>query len=90
MTNNNKSTIYPEVVTGDMHSINKANFATLYWFDIAFNPRFTNLVAEIKKVSYTKDSGEYTNFLIKPTDKIDIALIKAEWNNFRRIMVTLA
>lgn len=90
MIYNNESTIYPEVVTGDMHSINKANFATLYWFDIAFNPRFTNLVAEIKKVSCTKDNDEYANFLIKPTDKIDIALIKAEWNNIRRIMVTLA
>lgn len=32
MIYNNESTIYPEVITGDMHSINKANFATLYWF----------------------------------------------------------
>ncbi|MCC2645517.1 MAG: Tn3 family transposase, partial [Burkholderiales bacterium] len=90
MIYNNESTIYPEVITGDMHSINKANFATLYWFDIQFNPRFTNLAAEIKKVSCTKDNGAYANFLIKPTDKIDIELIKSEWSNIRRIMVTLA
>ncbi len=87
---NNESTIYPEVVTGDMHSINKANFAMLYWFDIQFNPRFTNLTAEIKKVGCTKDSDAYANFLIKPTDTINIELIKSEWNNIRRIMVTLA
>jgi TnpA family transposase len=90
MIYNNESTIYPEVITGDMHSISKANFVTLYWFDIQFNPRFTNLAAEIKKVSSTKDSDEYANFLIKPTDRIDIDLIRSEWNNIRKIMVTLA
>lgn len=90
MIYNNESTIYPEAVTGDMHSINKANFATLYWFDIQFNPRFTNLPAEIKKISCTKDSDAYANFLIKPTDRINIDLIKSEWHNIRRIMVTLA
>lgn len=90
MIYNNESTIYPEVITGDMHSINKANFATLYWFNIQFNPRFTNLSTEIKKVSCTKDNDTYANFVIKPTDKIDIYLIKSEWNNIRKIMVTLA
>ena len=90
MIYNNESTIYPEVVTGDMHSINKANFAILYWFCIQFNPRFTNLATEIKKVYCTRNLDNYASFLIKPMDKIDIDLIKTEWNNIRRIMVTLA
>ena len=35
----NTSDIVQTTITGDMHSVNKANFAILYWF----GPRFTNM-----------------------------------------------
>ncbi len=37
----NTSAIVPTAITGDMHSVNKANFAILYWFGPRFEPRFT-------------------------------------------------
>lgn len=39
----NTSNIAPTAITGDMHSVNKANFAILHWFGLRFEPRFTNL-----------------------------------------------
>jgi hypothetical protein len=39
----NTSDILPTTITGDMHSINKANFAILQWFGLCFEPRFTDL-----------------------------------------------
>ena len=41
----NTSEIVPTVITGDMHSVNKANFAILHWFGPRFEPRFTDLDA---------------------------------------------
>ena len=38
---NNTTDIVPTAITGDMHSINKANFIILYWFESDFRPRFT-------------------------------------------------
>ncbi|VDB02135.1 Putative transposase (identified by ISEscan HMM) [Klebsiella pneumoniae] len=37
----NTSDIMPTAITGDMHSVNKANFAILHWFR-RFEPRFTD------------------------------------------------
>jgi hypothetical protein len=37
----NTSGIVPTAITGDMHSVNKANFAILHWFGLRFEPRFT-------------------------------------------------
>lgn len=50
---NNTSEIIPDVITGDMHSRNKANFAILSWFGVQLQPRFTNLSAELKKIYVT-------------------------------------
>src|SRR5256885_14559918 len=32
----NTSDIVPTAITGDMHSVNKANFAILHWFGLRF------------------------------------------------------
>ena len=45
---NNTSLIVPTTITGDMHSINMANFAILYWFGMNLAPRFTNMQAQLK------------------------------------------
>src|SRR5487761_1370707 len=43
----NSTEIRPTVITGDMHSVNKANFAILDWFGMQAAPRFTSLQAQI-------------------------------------------
>jgi hypothetical protein len=41
MCYHNTTDITPNAITGDMHSVNKANFAILHWFDFKLEPRFT-------------------------------------------------
>lgn len=86
---NNTSDIMPTTITGDMHSINKANFAALYWFGMKLAPRFTNLQAQLKHLYCGGDPDMYTNFLINPTGQIDCDLITSEKANIDRIVATL-
>lgn len=90
IAHHNTSSINPEAISGDMHSINKANFAILDWFGYLFTPRFTDLSTEIEHVHSGADEQLHSKFLIKPAGKIDQDLIEEEWPNLRRIMVTLA
>jgi len=39
----NTSEIAPTTTTGDMHSVNRANFAILHWFGLNLAPRCTHL-----------------------------------------------
>lgn len=87
---NNTSTIMPTTITGDMHSINKANFAILNYFGMKLAPRFTNLHTELKKLYCGDALANYENFLIKPVDQIDHQLIKSEKSNIDQIVATLA
>lgn len=87
----NHSLIQPTVVTGDMHSINKVNFALFRWFGGDFRPRLTNLKSELKKVcgaSYNIAASD--EFLVKPTKFINNQLIVSEKENINRIIATLA
>jgi TnpA family transposase len=85
----NTSLIQPTVITGDMHSINKANFAIFYWFGGDFRPRFTNLKRELKKVCGTNNTSLYNSFWVKPSHTINKQLIFDEKNNIDRIIATL-
>ena len=87
---NNTSMISPTVITGDMHSINKANFALLQMFGGELRPRFTNLKSELKNIYGAKDSASYINFLVQPINAIDAQLIIDEKDNIDRIIATLA
>jgi len=49
----NTSEIAPTTITGDMHSVNRANFAILHWFELNLAPRFTNLQAQLKHLYCT-------------------------------------
>lgn len=44
----------PTVITGDMHSINWANFAILHWFGLRFEPRFSS-PGDMLKMLYCAD-----------------------------------
>ena len=86
---NNTSDIVPATITGDMHSINKANFAILHWFGMNLAPRFTNLQAQLKHLCCGCDPEEYANFLIPPAAQIDRKLMTSEKANIDRIVATL-
>lgn len=87
---NNTSNIDPDVITGDMHSINKANFALMYWFDGELRPRFTNLKKELGHVFCGKDISYYQKFLVKPAGQINKSLIRDEKEIINQVIATLA
>jgi TnpA family transposase len=86
---NNTTILIPDIVTGDMHSINKCNFAIMNWFKSMLAPRFTNLDNEIKHTCCGYKKSRYKNYLIKPFAEIDIDLIIEEWPELQRILVSL-
>jgi TnpA family transposase len=79
----------PTAITGDMHSINKANFAILYWFGLRFEPRFTNLDDQLQELYCIDDPALYEKCLIQPIGQIDRQLITSEKTNIDQIVATL-
>ena len=86
---NNTSSIMPEAITGDMHLINKANFALMSWFGGRLCPRFTNIQAQRKHLYGGGDLAQYNEWLIKPVGTIDRQLIEDEWPNIEPIIRAL-
>jgi len=86
---NNTSDILPTMITGDMHSINKVNFAILNWFGLDLAPRFTNLQDQLKHLYCGVDKEKYANFLIPPSGQIDRELIISKKDNIDRVVATL-
>ena len=79
----------PTTITGDMHSINLANFAILHWFGMNLAPRFTNLQAQVKHLYCGLGQEGYSDFLIQPAGQIDRNLITSEKANMDHIAATL-
>ena len=86
---NNTSNIIPDVVTGDMHCINKANFAIMHAFGAKLFARFTNIESQRKHLYCGNDIADYQHCIIKPVGQIDRQLIEEEWPNLLRIFATL-
>jgi TnpA family transposase len=86
---NNTSDITPTILTGDMHIINRANFAIMHWFGGKLYPRFTDIEAQRKHLYCGENHPEYQKYLIQPIGQIDRKLIEQEWPNLQRIIVTL-
>jgi TnpA family transposase len=85
----NSSDVMPSVITGDMHSINKANFAVFNWFGPRFEPRFTDLDTQLKHLYCVEDLADYEKCLIRPVGKIDLDIITTEKLNIDQIVATL-
>jgi TnpA family transposase len=85
----NTSEIVPTAITGDMHSINKANFAILHWFGLRFEPRFTDLQAQLKELYCADDPARYEKCLVRPIGQIDRQAIVDEKANIDPIVATL-
>ncbi len=86
---NNTTDVSPDVVTGDMHCINKANFIIMTWFGGKLYPRFTDIEFQRKHLYSPKELSEYEEFLIQPIGQIDRKLIETEELHLRQIIVTL-
>jgi TnpA family transposase len=86
---NNTSTITPDIITGDMHLINRANFALMYWFGGKLYPRFTDINAQCKHLYGEEDRPAYKRYKIQPIGFINRGLIEKEWANLQRIIATL-
>ena len=85
----NTSDIVPTAITGDMHSVNKANFAILYWFGRRFEPRFTDLEAQLKELYCADDPALYEKCLIQPVGQVGLDAIVNEKPDMDRIVATL-
>lgn len=85
----NTSEIVPTTITGDMHSVNKANFAILHWFGLSFEPRFTDLEKQLKELYCADNPSLYEKCLIRPVGCIDLQAILNEKANIDQIVATL-
>ena len=85
----NTSEIAPTTITGNMHSVNRANFAILHWFGLNLAPRCTHLQAQRKHLYCGRDVAEYRDCLIRPAGRIDHQLIASEKANLDRVVATL-
>jgi len=85
----NTSDIVPTAITGDMHSVNKANFAILHWFGLRFEPRFTDLDEQLKELYCADDPAPYAKCLIRPIGQVDRQAIVDEKANIDQIVATL-
>jgi TnpA family transposase len=85
----NTADIVPTAITGDMHSVNKANFAILHWFGLRFEPRFTNLKDQLQELYCADSPALYEKYWIKPVGQIDMEAIANEKPNIDQIVATL-
>ena len=85
----NTSDIVPTAITGDMHSVNKANFAILHWFGLKFAPRFTSLQAQLPYLHCAGDIAQYESSPLLPAGQIDRRMIAVEKDTIARIVATL-
>ena len=86
----NFSGIIPDAISGDMHSINKANFAILSWFGYNFTPRFSDIHLQAKRIYCSKKLSRYKRYLIKPAGQINKQAIIDGWPQCKRLMASLA
>lgn len=86
----NTADIALAAITGDLHSINKVNFAVLHWFALRFEPRFTNLREQLKGLYCADAPALYEKCLVRPIGQIDRQAIIDEKSNIDQIVATLA
>jgi TnpA family transposase len=80
----------PTAITGDMHSLNKVNFAILAWFGPRYEPRFTDLDKQIGQIYCAGNPARHAHCLIQPAGQVELNSIIAEKENIDRIVATLA
>ncbi|WP_218014666.1 Tn3 family transposase [Candidatus Regiella insecticola] len=91
LVESNNSEINIAAVSGDMHSINRVNFALMYIFGYRFMPRFTQLAnTSSQKLVCFGNLADYDKDIIHPSKKARKHQIISEWDKVLRILVSLA
>lgn len=87
---NNSSNVQPQVHSTDTHGTNQVNFAILDLFGYQFAPRYKQISSRANMVYSFRNPIYYEDELLKPVRKINESLMRDEWDNVQRIMVSLA
>ncbi len=87
---NNTSDVDPHILSTDTHGTNQVNHAILDIFGYQFAPRYKQLDSNHRDIYGFHHPQYYKDLLIKPIRKIRKQLIFEEWDNIRRIIVSLA
>jgi TnpA family transposase len=88
---NNTTSIQSQVHSTDTHGTNEVNFALLHMFNYQFAPRYKNIPEKVRTSLYGfQHPRQYGDLILKPIRKINIDLIREEWDNLQRIFVSLA
>ncbi|RLV57975.1 Tn3 family transposase [Parashewanella curva] len=91
LVESNTSEINVAAVSGDMHSINRVNFALMQMFGYQFMPRFTRLADKSKtRLVGFREVDDYSHHIIKPSKKVNRELIIKEWDKVLRILASIA
>ena len=86
---NNTSEVDPDWISGDGHSINQINFLLLDMIGKQFAPHFKRVQLKSQTLYGFKGANDYKDYLIKPTNKIDKKLIKSNWDDMLRVLVSI-
>jgi len=88
---NQTSNIDIVAVSGDLHSINRVNFALMFLFGYRFMPRLSRLPKQAQNnLVCFQCPDEFSHYLIKPKHQTKKELITQEWDNVLRILASLA
>ena len=87
---NNTTDIQPDVHSTDTHGTNEVNFGILHLFGYQFAPRYLDIYDKVSTSLYGFKHPSQYDGLIKPIRKLNTKLIIDEWDNFQRIIVSLA
>ena len=88
---NNSTDIQPERHSTDTHGANEVNFALLHLFGYQFAPRYKDLYDKVRtSLTGFQHPSHYGDAILKPARKIRQDDIIREWDECRRIFVSLA
>lgn len=87
---NNTSGISPNILSTDTTGSNAVNYAILYLFDYTFAPRYKDTSSKIDKIYGFQAASAYVGLPIQPVRKINAQLIVEEWEQIKKIMLSLA
>jgi len=88
---NNSTDIDPDIHSSDGHGTNEVNFGVMYIFSHQFAPRYKDLYDKVRtSLAGFNHPSRYGDAIIKPTRKVRVDDIIREWDECRRIFVSLA
>lgn len=88
---NNGTDIQPEIHSTDTHGTNEVNFALLHLFGYQFAPRYKDICDKVRtSLTGFNHPSHYGDAILKPARKIREHDIVREWDECKRIFVSLA